>query len=75
MSGQDRPPYERFINELGNKIFMKVELKEAENEEDYDAVLVYAHGPFSSTEHTWTRQEAEKLLEHLSRVLERPLAE
>lgn len=54
---------------------MKVELKEAENEEDYDAVLVCAHGPLSSTEHTWTRQEAEKLLKHLSRVLERPLAE
>ena len=75
MSGQDRPPYERFINELGNKIFMRVELEKAENEEDCDAVLVYARGPFSSTEHTWTRQEAEKLLEHLSRVLERPLAE
>jgi hypothetical protein len=67
--------YVRFINELGNKIDMRVELEKAEDEEDYDSVLVYARGPTSYTEHTWTRKEAEVLLNNLSMVLNRPLAE
>ena len=54
---------------------MKVCLDETTDTKGYDTVTVYAKGPTSITDHVWTRKEAEVLLNNLSIVLNRPLAE
>lgn len=52
-----------FTNELGNKIDMSVTA-------NHEEVTVFASGPHSEVEHTWTRMEAQKLRDLLIRVLE-----
>jgi hypothetical protein len=64
-----------FTNEIGNSIDMKVCLDETTDTTGYDTVTVYAKGPTPITGHLWTRKKAEVLLNNLSMVLNRPLAE
>jgi len=64
-----------FTNEIGNAVDMKVCLDETTDTKGYDTVTVYAKGPTSITDHLWTRKEAVVLLNNLSIVLNRPLAE
>jgi hypothetical protein len=51
-----------FTNELGNSIDMSVTI-------DGEDVTVYAKGPTSTVEHTWTIMEAETLHDLLRDVL------
>jgi hypothetical protein len=51
-----------FVNELGNRIKMKVR-------SDEQGVTVFAEGPTSEVEHTWTRMEAEELMSLLESTL------
>lgn len=57
-----------FINERGNKIHMKIQADSAE-------LTVYASGPTSEVEHTWTFREALNLKGMLSQAIDDVLKE
>jgi hypothetical protein len=57
-----------FINELGNKIKVKVSEKEIDG---VGGILIYISGPNSETENHVTKMEAEIILEGLIKILKK----